>query len=257
MLSVIMPSWREGPRLLEAIRAVRIAVDAAQIVVVACEERGPVREAACAEGVVWIEAPRPCRGLQLALGGERAAGDALAFLHADTRLPFGAGKLIECALAKPGVAGGAFRLRFDLAHPVLDLLARLSALSIIPSFLGDQCIFCSRAAYRAAGGVRAVHLSEDVDFARRLARIGRLVRLPQEVTTSSRRFKRRGPLRQLLGNAALLLAYHAGVGTERLHAIYERGHLTERYENALPLFVRPRHHIAWRGRARPRPRGRD
>ncbi len=220
-VSVIIPSWREGSRLLEAVRAARMAVREAQIVVVAFEEPRHVRDGARAQGVTWIDAPRACRGLQLKLGGERARGRHLAFLHADTRLPIDAGRLIRNALAIDGVAGGAFRLRFDRAHPVLDALAWMSGMTLPIAFLGDQCLFCTRAAYEAAGGFRPQPLFEDVDLASRLARIGRLVRLRQAVTTSGRRFMRNGPLRQFTTNALLLLAFFAGVGPERLRGLYE------------------------------------
>ena len=219
-LSVIIPSWREGPRLLESVRAARSAAGEAELVVAGAEEPDDVRAAVQALGVVWVDAPRPCRGLQLDLGAQRASRDRLVFLHADTRLPDGAARLIHDALAAPGVAGGAFRLRFDRAHPVLDALAWTSALRLPSAFLGDQGLFCTRAAYRAAGGFRPQPLFEDVDLARRLARVGRLVRLRQAVVTSARRFEARGPLRQLVVNAALYLAYRAGVSPRRLSAAY-------------------------------------
>ncbi len=220
-VSVIIPSWREGSRLLEAVRAARLAIGEGEFVVVAFEESGEIRDAAHAEGVTWIDAPRACRGLQLKLGAERARGRHLAFLHADTRLPTGAGRLIRSALAIDGVAGGAFRLRFDRAHPVLDALSWMSGASLPVAFLGDQCLFCNREAYQAAGGYRPEPLFEDIDLARRLARVGRLVRLRQAVTTSARRFTRNGPLRQLASNALLLLAFLAGVGPGRLSGMYE------------------------------------
>jgi len=219
-ISVIIPAWREGPRLLDAVRAARVACADAELVIVAAEERADVHDAVRAEGAAWVEAPRACRGLQLALGAGRTTGRLLVFLHADTRLPPGAGRMIREALARDGVAGGAFRLRFDRAHPVLDALAWMSGMTLASSFLGDQCLFCTRDAYQAAGGFRPEPLFEDVDLARRLARVGRLVRLRPAVTTSSRRFTSNGPLRQLATNALLMLGYHAGVSPVRLSAIY-------------------------------------
>ncbi len=219
-LSVIVPSWREGPLLLDAVHAAKRAVGGSELVVVASEESRETAEAALAEGVTWVEAPRACRGLQLMLGVERARGELLAFLHADTRLPPDAGTLLRTALAADGVAGGAFRLRFDRAHPVLDALAWWSRMTLPTAFLGDQCLFCTRNAYEAAGGFRPEPLFEDVDLARRLRRVGRLVRLRQSVTTSARRFSRRGPYRQFTTNALLMLGYHLGVSPSRLHALY-------------------------------------
>lgn len=221
LLSVVIPSWREGPRLLEAVSAARLCTGEAEFVVVAFEESADIRDAARADGVIWIDAPRACRGLQLKLGAEVARGRHLLFLHADSRLPIDAERLVSDALATPGVSGGAFHLRFDYAHPVLDLLSFMSGMTLPASFLGDQSLFCTRDAYDAAGGFRPEPLFEDVDMATRLARVGRLVRLRQAVTTSARRFRGNGAFRQLATNAMIFAAYCAGVEPRRLNAIYQ------------------------------------
>ena len=222
-LSVIMPSRGEGSLLVEAVRAARLALGESEFVVVAFGESADIRERACAEGVTWVNAPRANRGLQLKLGAERTRGRHLVFLHVDSRLPAGAGRLIHRSLAVEGAAGGAFRLRFDRAHPVLDLLSWMSGMTLPSAFLGDQCLFCTRGAYNAAGGFREDPLFEDVGLARRLARCGRLVRLHEAVTTSARRFMSNGPFRQLATNAILTIAFHAGVRPERLVGWYEPG----------------------------------
>ena len=247
---MIMPSWREGPRLLDAVRAARMALGESEFVVVACEESADTRDFARAEGVTWVDAPRANRGLQLKLGAERARGRHLVFLHADSRLPTDAGRLILGALACEGVAGGAFRLRFDRTHPVLDMLAWMSGMTLSTAFLGDQCLFCTRSAYDSAGGFRPQRLFEDVDLARRLVRVGKLVRLRQAVTTSARRFMNNGPLRQLATNALLLLAFHAGVSPARLSDVYEP------VDSALPAVAPARHRRSPRGSARSRFRNR-
>ena len=250
VLSVIMPSWREGPRLLEAVRAARMVLGDGEFVVVAYEESADTRDCARAEGVTWVDARRANRGLQLKLGAERARGRHLVFLHADSRLPVDAGRLIRGALTTEGVAGGAFRLSFDRTHPVLDMLAWMSGMTVPTSFLGDQCLFCTRSAYDSAGGFRPEPLFEDVDLAQRLTRVGRLVRLRQAVTTSARRFVSNGPLRQLATNAILLLAFHAGVSPARLSGVYEPA------GSAQPVIAPARHRLSPRGTARSRFRNR-
>lgn len=218
--SLVIPTYREGEALLEAWRHARGVLPAAQIVVVACEEPDEIRERAQTEGVQWVDAPCASRGAQLRLGVEHSRHDRFVFLHADTRLPSDAGRVIERALAQPGVVGGGFRLRFDAAHPVFSLLAHLSACDHPVSFLGDQSLFCTRSAYHSAGGFHSQPLFEDVDLAMRLARTGTMVRLPAWVTTSARRFTRRGPVRQLAINAVLLTAFHSGVSPTRLARWY-------------------------------------
>ncbi len=226
-ISVILPSFREGARLIEAVRAARCALGDVQVIVSAHDESDDVKQAVRAEGAIWVDAPRACRGEQLQRGAACAEGQVLVFLHADTRLPVDASRPIRQALSVAGVSGGAFRLRFDRSHVVFSTLTAMSGLRLTTSFLGDQGMFCTRRAYDAAGGFRSMPLFEDVDLARRLARTGRLVRLEQYVVTSARRFSKHGPLRQVTRNAVLMLAYHLGVAPAQLARAYEAPELPD------------------------------
>lgn len=221
MISAVIPSRGEGATLLRCIAALSQLDGEGEIVVAAWGESRAVRRRAERCGRLrWIECPSPSRGAQLNRGGQAAHGDALIFVHADTRLPAAAAELVTRALAVPGVVGGGFRLRFDRAHPALGLLERLSALPWRSAFFGDQALFCRRRDFEAAGGFRESRLFEDVDLAWRLSRRGRLVRLPAAVTTSARRFAAAGPWRQLALNASLLSRYYAGARPEQLAKRY-------------------------------------
>lgn len=221
MLSVVIPSRREGARLLACLSALTSMDAIDEVVVAAREERpGVRRRASGCPRVHWVPCPVSSRGAQLALGAAAARGDALLFLHADTRLPDGAGRAIGRALADPAIVGGGFRLSFDAAHPALTLLARLSALPWRVAYFGDQGLFCRRKDFEAVGGFPDQPLFEDVDLAMRLARRGRLVRLAGRAMTSGRRFLDAGPWRQLTLNATLLALHRLGAPAERLAAVY-------------------------------------
>jgi len=221
MISIVIPSHREGRGLLDCIAALDALAGPREVVVAACDEPDDVRARLVTQpGVRWIDCPTASRALQLARGVTAARGDRLIFLHADTRLPADAIPCVDAALDRPGVAGGGFRLSFDRPHPALRLLERLSGLSWPASFLGDQALFCRRADYDAAGGFGDAPLMEDVRLATALARRGRLVRLDARVTTSARRFVGAGPWRQLATNAVLLALHHLGVPARRLARAY-------------------------------------
>ncbi len=217
MISVVVPSRSEGDRLRAAIirlcdhdGSVPLSGDA-EVVIAAYGESETVRAHAVRHRrLTWVDCPRPCRGEQLARGADAARGEFLLFVHADTRLPSGALQMVATALADPEVVGGGFRVRFDARHPALALLERLSSLPWRNTFLGDQAFFCRRGDYQAAGGFSALPLFEDVDLVQRLARRGRLVRLPGRVTTSARRFVAHGPWRQLALNGWLMVRHYTG-----------------------------------------------
>ena len=87
---------------------------------------------------------------------------------------------------------------------------------------GDQGIFVRRDVFHRMGGYAPWPLMEDVDFARRLKRQGRVRHLSLGLVTSARRWEREGWLRRSAANAATLAAYAAGVSPERLARRYYR-----------------------------------
>ncbi len=96
----------------------------------------------------------------------------LLFLHADTRLPHDADQLVLDGLARTSRSWG----RFDVTHrgrsPMLALVATMMNLRsrLTGIATGDQAIFVTRDAFRAAGGFPAIPLMEDVALSKRLKR---------------------------------------------------------------------------------------
>ena len=86
--------------------------------------------------------------------------------------------------------------------------------------VGDQAFFVRRAVFERIGGYRNLPFLEDVEFLRRLRGQGRFSILKGEVTTSSRRFRRRGIVRQQLWNILIVSLYELGVPVERLQRLY-------------------------------------
>jgi rSAM/selenodomain-associated transferase 2 len=166
----------------------------------------------------------PGRGQQLDLGARRAleqGAEILLFLHADTRLPPRALEAIEAAVTG-GAVGGAFLLRFDdprkryrWAAGLINLRTRLTRTP-----LGDQGQFCTAQAYRALEGFRPWPIFEDLDFARRLRRHGRLVLIPTPVVTATRRYLRWGLVFTALRNWLLFALYFCGISPYRLARFY-------------------------------------
>lgn len=160
------------------------------------------------------------RARQMNAGARAARGQALWFLHADTLAPPQADTLLLAALAaRPW---GRFAVRLSGRQPLLRLVERLmnlrSCLSGIAT--GDQGIFVRAADFRAIGGFPDQPLMEDIALSRRLKRLGRPSCLAATLTTSSRRWERRGILRTILLMWRLRLLYALGADPARLERMY-------------------------------------
>jgi rSAM/selenodomain-associated transferase 2 len=168
-----------------------------------------------------INAPRG-RALQMNAGAAAARGNILLFLHADTRLPADADRLVFDALANNGRVWGRFDVAIAGPHPLLHFVAALmnrrSRLTGIAT--GDQAIFCTRAAFAAAGGYPFIALMEDIVFSRRLKRQGNPINLAARVLTSDRRWRKHGVVRTILTMWSLRLAFFFGADPDRLAVLY-------------------------------------
>lgn len=163
-----------------------------------------------------IAAPRG-RAAQMNAGAAAAAGDALLFLHADTRLPPGADRLVGAALVAH--AWGRFDVAIDSDDPRLAVIAffinRRSRLTGIAT--GDQAIFVRRDAFP---GFAPIALMEDVAFSRAMKRVSPPACLAARVVTSARRWERRGVARTVLLMWRLRLAYWRGADPDELARRY-------------------------------------
>ena len=160
------------------------------------------------------------RGQQMNVGARVASGEVLLFLHADTRLPDDAPKLIASALADPRVCGGNFSLLFAGGTREARLLTKIYPfLRLGGMCYGDSAIFVRRSVFEKLGGYRDFPIFEDVDLFRRMKRHGRFVRLPACAVTSARRFEGRF-IRTFALWSFLQMLYWLGVSPRRLERMY-------------------------------------
>jgi len=163
------------------------------------------------------------RAVQLQAGALAASGDVLWFLHADTRAPRHADRLIAAALQDGGTQWGRFDVQLSEHRVALRLVATLmnirSRLSGIAT--GDQGIFVRRTLYDAVGGFPPIPLMEDIALSRALRRHGRPAVIMQRLQSSPRRWEQHGIVRTILLMWGLRLAYFAGVAPGRLARFYQ------------------------------------
>lgn len=223
--SVIIPALDEADGIAASLAGVlEVArLDGANVELIVADGGSSDGTAALAAdaGARMVIAPRG-RGLQCNAGAAHAQGDVLLFLHADTRLPPGAFRLLTAEFARPDIGAGTFRLRFDQRHWLFSLYTYFSRFDSVLTTFGDQCIVIRRGLFTRLGGFPEWPLFEDVALLQRARRKTRLRSFPVAVITSARRFRRGGIIRQSLRNGWLMLQYFLGVSPAVLAVKYER-----------------------------------
>jgi rSAM/selenodomain-associated transferase 2 len=220
-LSIIMPVLDEAAEIEAALRALaQFRARGADVIVVDGSSGDNTAALARPLATQVLTAPRG-RAEQMNAGAAVAKGDVLLFLHADTRLPADADRLILDSLARSGRAWGHFDIRFDdggllrLVALMMNWRSRLTGICT-----GDQALFVTRAAFSSVGGFPAIALMEDVALTGRLKRVSQPLCLHARVTTSGRRWRRHGILRTVLLMWRLRLAYFFGTDPARLARQY-------------------------------------
>jgi hypothetical protein len=87
---------------------------------------------------------------------------------------------------------------------------------------GDQAIFVTRSLFTAAGGYPDIPLMEDLALSGRLKHFGPPLCLGHRLTTSARRWEKRGVLRTIFLMWRLRLAYRLGADPRKLAVRYDQ-----------------------------------
>lgn len=233
-LTVVIPTLNEEEWIAGAVQSA-FSAGAAEVIVVdgGSVDRTPRMATGAGARLLLSE---PMRARQLNLGAHVASHDVLLFLHADTRLPSGAALAVEGVLAK-GADFGGFRIAFIEPSRRLRFVAALinlrTRLTRCP--WGDQAQFVQRGTFLASGGFLEIPLMEDYELAIRMKKRspqrhregesmvkGRSVVLPMTVTTSGRRFLRKGVFRTAAHNWRTIIRYRMGADVNALARSYRK-----------------------------------
>ena len=221
-LSIILPVLNKAAGIAETLAALQpLRARGCEVIVAdgGSTDGSPELARPLADRVV--ASPRG-RARQQNAGAAEATGDVLLFLHADTRLPADADRLVVDGLRASGRGWGRFGVRLTGRHPMLRVIERMigarSRLSGIAT--GDQAIFVRREWFARAGGFPDIPLMEDVALSKALKRLGPPLCLRETVLTSSRRWEARGIWRTMALMWRLRLEFWLGADPERLAERY-------------------------------------
>lgn len=219
-ISAIIPTLCEEDEIGACIRAVQKGLPGAEIIVVDAQSSDKTREIARNLGARVLLADRPGRGGQMRQGAERASGDVLFFLHADTRISPCAGRLVEDFFHDPSHHWCKLRLTYAPTRKLYALLNLLAPLDNYFANTGDHGVMIRRSLYNEIGGMSDLPLFEDVEFFSRARKAAKLFCLDVPLHVSTRRLDKNGPRRQMMRNAWLMTRYAMGSDPQKLHKRY-------------------------------------
>ena len=160
------------------------------------------------------------RALQMNTGAAIASGDILYFLHVDTLPPKDFDLEILNAYAE-GFKVGCFRMKFDSSHPFLSIFTWCTRINTPLCRGGDQSLFILKSLFEKANGFdESYKIYEDNEFIRRVYKMTPFKVLKNTVTTSSRRYDKKGILTLQWHFGIIHLKHFFGAGPDHLHKYY-------------------------------------
>ncbi len=132
------------------------------------------------------------RSQQMNFGTQKATGDILYFLHADSLPPIHFDTHILKAISQQHKAG-CFKMKFDSNHPWLKLAGWFTKFNLKFFRGGDQSLFITKRLFKSLEGFdNDAVLFEDYLFIRKLYSNRTFHVIQKNIITSSRRYKENG-----------------------------------------------------------------
>ena len=228
-LALVVPTFNEGLAIKDLLAHVRQLPGIDRIVLVDASDDAEscdvfqqlADQYKTVETLHFLKSEQAGRAKQMNQGAGISQEDILLFLHCDTRLPIDAVVLIKRVL-HTGSRWGRFDVRLDSEQPgirlvqfMMNIRSRCRRIAT-----GDQAIFIHRELFTEIGGYHPLPLMEDIDLSRRLGAYPPAL-VKQPVTTSARRWQKRGVIRTIVLMWWLRLAFWLGVNPQRLAVWYD------------------------------------
>ena len=152
------------------------------------------------------------RALQMNAGAQIATGDIFIFLHADSLIEPASYEKMLHSLKSSEKIGGAFSLCIDSDKWSLRLITRLANLrsKYLGMAYGDQAFFVKNSTFQQMNGFAEFPICEDIDFFKRLRKLGPVILLKEKSLTSPRRWMKEGIWFTTLRNILIMILFKLG-----------------------------------------------
>lgn len=162
------------------------------------------------------------RAYQMNKGASISKGDILWFVHSDSIVDLNSITYIEKCITK-GYVGGGFSLYFYDFNTLFMKYIRVTSnirACIFKIFYGDQGIFVEKNIFNRIGGYPNLYIMEDLEFSKKIKKIGKMKLISKKIGTSARRFKKGGQFKTHLLMHKLRILHIMGISNSTLNKMY-------------------------------------
>ena len=222
-ISIIIPTLNESNNLPLLLSDLSEINNISEILIVDSTSTDKTKDIALINGTKFYKLNKNNRGLQLNYGAEKAKGEWLLFIHADSRLKFNWSiKVMEISKRdsnfiyyfKFKVNNKFFTYRF------LEFFVNLRCF-LFKTPYGDQGLLISKENFKTYGGYKTIPLMEDFDFINRINKRNlKSLRIP--IFTSSRKWDEVNFVWQSLKNWHLRKLMRKDYSINRIYEKYYR-----------------------------------
>ncbi len=220
LLSIIIPTLNESGYLEPLIDRLQYFIPKAEIIVADCGSTDGSIERIAGKAKVVVAGKG--RAIQMNAGAKQASADILWFLHADCVPGKEAVNLILSTMKNMEVVGGGFRWELigsKWYYGICTFLAHLKN-RLKKNLFGDMGIFVRRTVFNELDGYAELPICEEIEFTRRLKRMGEIAILNETLPSSDRKLLEEGPMKAFIRNDIIKIAFRLGVSPGFLRKHY-------------------------------------
>ena len=220
-LSIIIPTLNESKRLPLLLSDLSEINNKSEILIIDSTSKDKTRDIAFINGTRFYKVNKRNRGLQLNYGAQKAQGEWLLFIHADSRLKLNWSRKIEDILKRDSNFIYYFNFKVNnksFTYRFLEFFVNLRCF-LFKTPYGDQGLLISKKNFKTYGGFKTIPLMEDFDFISRINKKN-LRSLKTSIFTSSRKWDEINFVWQSLKNWHLRRLMLKGFSINRIYKDY-------------------------------------
>ncbi len=222
-ISIIIPTLNESNNLPLLLSDLSEINNISEILIIDSTSTDKTKDIALINGTKFYKLNKNNRGLQLNYGAEKAKGEWLLFIHADSRLKFNWSiKVMEISKRDSNfIYYFKFKVNNKLfTYRFLEFFVNLRCF-LFKTPYGDQGLLISKENFKTYGGYKTIPLMEDFDFIKRINKRNlKSLRIP--IFTSSRKWDEVNFVWQSLKNWHLRKLMREDYSINRIYKKYYR-----------------------------------